>query len=352
MTVGLAAGPYGDPDRAAVGPSMDGSVTREEAELIRVERPISLHRTSYSTVVRLTRKMPPEAGTLVWLSQYNPAVSSPFPMYIGAEEVPRPYSTGSLFRFNTKNAFWAFLAVGNHASRWYKYVMRDVKAVQDELERRWFDEQESFEQDIMASLGGASSSAALPYAVKDKLTERTNSSAFTVLETYQALFPVLLAKYHDSYVLKDNNADLVDFDEVFYPKWWLHAVDLGGAGSFSNSTNTSNEAKAAQARGDTDVTADEGFARVATIANGNSCGACPGSGLPPGRVVFLVLMLSLVSGTLGYLMGTCSNCRDERPTRFKASWAQPHGRVPTSCTALQGTGSKVDQSWTGYTSIS
>jgi len=95
LTQGLAAGPYGDPNR------FDGSFTNNMTVLELLsggyERAISMFRTSYSFVAT-ARPDVPDSFALIWFSQYNPASSSYAPFYVAAEHVPTAYTRFVYFR--------------------------------------------------------------------------------------------------------------------------------------------------------------------------------------------------------------------------------------------------------------
>ncbi len=89
LTQGLAAGPYGDPNR--FDGSMFNNMTMLELLAGGYERAISMFRTSYSFVA-VSRADVPDSLALLWYSQYNPASSSYAPLYVSAEHVPAAYT--------------------------------------------------------------------------------------------------------------------------------------------------------------------------------------------------------------------------------------------------------------------
>lgn len=88
LTEGLAAGPYGDPNRYDMAPV--GNLTYADVLQGSYERSISLFRTSYSFVAQ-ARQVPDTLARL-WFSQYAPATSSYAPFYVASEHVPKQYS--------------------------------------------------------------------------------------------------------------------------------------------------------------------------------------------------------------------------------------------------------------------
>lgn len=88
LTKGLAAGPYGDPNRF----DMAAVDNKTYLEILQgsYERSISLFRTSYSFVSQ-ARPTKPDQLALLWFSQYAPSASSYAPFYVASNHVPKPY---------------------------------------------------------------------------------------------------------------------------------------------------------------------------------------------------------------------------------------------------------------------
>jgi dipeptidase len=89
LTQGLAAGPYGDPNRFDMTP-VDG-LTFEQLIQGSYERSISLFRTSYSFVAT-PRKNVPDILALMWFGQYAPSSTSYAPFYVSSQVVPPTHS--------------------------------------------------------------------------------------------------------------------------------------------------------------------------------------------------------------------------------------------------------------------
>jgi dipeptidase len=89
LTKGLAAGPYGDPNRFD-WTAVDNMTTMEVFQGS-FERAISLFRTSYS-IVAVPRESVPDQLSLVWICQYAPSSSSYIPLYVSMAAMPGPYT--------------------------------------------------------------------------------------------------------------------------------------------------------------------------------------------------------------------------------------------------------------------
>ncbi len=100
MTKGMDAGPFGDPVRWApvsvrVDPQFGVSWNQFNAGL-QFNRPISLHRTSYSSITQSRMSMPDLLGAVTWIAQYAPHHSTFVPVYANGNSTPSTLRTGSL----------------------------------------------------------------------------------------------------------------------------------------------------------------------------------------------------------------------------------------------------------------
>ena len=93
MTKGLAAGPYGDPNRYDV--SQVDNMTVSDVMQGEFSRAISLFRTSYSFVAH-ARSFVPDELSLVWIAQYAPDVSTFTPIYVTSEQLPLSWIRGNM----------------------------------------------------------------------------------------------------------------------------------------------------------------------------------------------------------------------------------------------------------------
>ncbi len=90
LTKGLAAGPYGTPDRfdAATVDGMDLQTVLNGS----FERAVSLFRTSISVIGQSRGSLPNSVGALVWVGQYAPSSSNYLPVYVSGHSLPRAYT--------------------------------------------------------------------------------------------------------------------------------------------------------------------------------------------------------------------------------------------------------------------
>jgi dipeptidase len=216
LTKGLAAGPFGTPNRYPTPSSQnpEGSAGWERA--------ISLFRTNFSTVVVARKDMPSWVGGLTWFAYDAPHSSCYFPIYCGITELPESFTKGmrggSYDVFSRESAWWAFNFVSNWADLKYSYMIEDIKAVRDPLEEEFFAVQPAIEKTALDLYEQD------PEIARNFLTTYSNSCATRVVDAYWKLASQLVGRYADGYVYGD---DEYKVDSVGYPQEWNDAVDFG-----------------------------------------------------------------------------------------------------------------------------
>jgi len=201
LTQGLAAGPYGDPNRFSGGAG--------EAKVSgNWERPISLFRTSDSHIVQARSWLPNPVGGVLWFGPHCPqgSVFTPFP--VGILNVPDSYSKGHQGILDKSTAFWAHRSVAQLVDLRYKIAHEDVRQAQVSLERE--------ARHIQAFWDQHWSEAKPEYGL---LTNQFAQHANAVVKTWWTLFDTLLFKYADGW---DNEPTLGV--AIGYPAWWLQKV--------------------------------------------------------------------------------------------------------------------------------
>jgi dipeptidase len=149
LTEGMAAGPFGDPNRYTN--HAYGTMTLRETLDGAFARPISLFRTSTSIVAQARNSVPNELGR-VWVSAYAPDVSSYTPMYVSTTEISTHWSTGSMHIYDSNVAWWNFAVVGNYVARYYHFAIDSVRKLQSNLQSSFDEECVAIEKKVMKIL--------------------------------------------------------------------------------------------------------------------------------------------------------------------------------------------------------
>lgn len=198
MTKGIAAEPYNMPYR------WRPLTWKYNDEEYFHERPISTPQTGFSFVSQARPNMPREVGAVLWFGVDDTYFTVYTPMYASMTRIPYNFShgVGSLSKFNWDSAFWVFNFVANFSYPKYSIVIGDVQKVQNELEGRYFAQQENIESTGLSLLKN-SKGEAIEY-----LTNYSISSAENTYKTWKQLGENLLLKYMDGLAK----------DEFFRPK--------------------------------------------------------------------------------------------------------------------------------------
>jgi len=211
LSEGLAAGPFGTPNRYA------GS-----SKLVKGawERAISVFRCAYVFVTQSRDYLPDPVGGVIWFGPDAPHTSAYVPFYCGMNELPEAYETGHLREYDKDTAGWAFNLMGNWADLKFSYMIEDMQAKQNEIESRQFAFQPAIEQ---AAVNLYKQS---PELAKAFLTEYFVNNANAVVEEWWDFTEDMFSKYIDGYV---------DGKSVGYPDKWLMEVgyeDGNAAGQY------------------------------------------------------------------------------------------------------------------------
>ncbi|NQT29225.1 MAG: C69 family dipeptidase [Candidatus Saganbacteria bacterium] len=214
LTRGIAAGPFGTPNRY-IGP-YDGSQNdpSKDTKLFGAwERAISIFYCGYAYVLQTRGWLPDPIGGVAWVGLDAPYTTVYVPFYCGALDLPESYQTGDPQKYSKGCAWWAFNFVSNWADLKYSYMKKDILAKQKELEDQEFTMQPVVDKQALALYKKD------PQKAREYLTNYGINNANNVVSEWWELAFYLLAKYTDGYVNIPNPAT-----EVGYPKGWLDQV--------------------------------------------------------------------------------------------------------------------------------
>ncbi|KAF0697528.1 Aste57867_11793 [Aphanomyces stellatus] len=222
LTQGPASGPYGSPDRYAIGhvaapPNVKG---------ISFERPISYHTTTYSFVTDLDASS--ENNALIWFGPNVPQSTSYMPIYAKVSAVPTVTSHGSLNRFDFNTSFWLNALIGNYAGHYYKHAMPAVLAVQLDVEKKAGDAQAGIQAKAASILASQGEDAMVAF-----LTSTSEAFATSAHDTFYALFLDVVTRFHDGSIFGNFTNDEMSVQAMGYPNWWLEEVGYFGSSSIN-----------------------------------------------------------------------------------------------------------------------
>ncbi len=204
MTKGIAAGPFGNPNRPR---PMEWELNVEKYSW---ERPISTPQTAYSYVAQLRSSLPDDFA-LAWFAFDDTYTNCYFPFYIASQKIPPSYQTGDIRHFDRASMWWAFNFVSNVANIRYQPMVKDIKKIQAQLESNFISQQDSVEQAALK---------APPDERVKILTAFSMASGNKVHQQWIDLGNYLVMKYNDGYV-KDKDGHI---KAAGYPQKWLKIV--------------------------------------------------------------------------------------------------------------------------------
>lgn len=185
LTVGVAAGPFGNPNR--------NRPLQWKADTLTCawERPISTFNTAFSFVAQARNQLPNEIGGVVWFGVDDTWFTCYFPIYCHNASVPHAFASGSLRKFSWESAWWVFNIVSNYANLRFSDISAEVRQKQSEIESVFLVRQDSIEN------------MALNLQYKDRvnfLTDYSTACGDFVVDQWRNLALYLFTKYNDGYV--------------------------------------------------------------------------------------------------------------------------------------------------------
>ena len=219
LTKGLAAGPFGNPNRfegGAEAVTTDGQLSVVKGNF---ERPINIYRCAYSYVAQARGWLPDIIGGRLFYSPDRPATSALFPMYSGISELPRAFTIGNIMKFDRESISTTFNYVANYVMIKYSYMIEDLRKVRDGFDARMSTDMVKAEEKANKLwLSGKEDSA------KKVLTELTAKYSKDIHKAWWNLHDYLYITYEDGYI--NSNEEIGK--AVYYPAWWLRAVGVEG----------------------------------------------------------------------------------------------------------------------------
>ena len=216
LTRGLAAGPFGNPNRfegnAESVADKEGKLTPLVGEF---ERPLNIYRCVYSYVNQSRRDLPDIVGGVVWFGPDRPATTVLMPFYAGAEALPESVQRADILKLDRRSMWTAFNYVANYSMLKYSFMAKDIRQVQARFEGSAFDKQHDLETRALALWEKGDKEGA-----RRLLAGYSEKNAAAVLDAWWKLSEFLYVKYNDGYI----NTESEIAQPVFYPAWWLRQV--------------------------------------------------------------------------------------------------------------------------------
>ncbi len=189
LSKGIAAGPYGDPNRF-IGPYDGAQNNISDAKLYGAwERAISIFYQGYTYVAQTRPSAPALTKGMLW---YGPdvAYTTCFTAFSSKVlELPRAYEIGDPQKFSRDAAWWAFDFVANWARLNFQRMCKiDIQPLQSELEALQIEQMKAWDEKAASGMSAG------------EMTRLCADNANELLARWWALADCLVAKYSDGYI--------------------------------------------------------------------------------------------------------------------------------------------------------
>ena len=163
--------------------------TRDMRELLDITYRRMVSRGGYGMVAQLRSWLPDPIGGVYWFYLDNQYVSTYVPIYAGVQEISPLYQTYDPDKFSEQSARWAIDFVDNLLYLKWQEAIKDLRAVRDPLETRFFEEQSSNDAKALELYKKN------PQKAKKFLTDYTRANMEKIMKMYVDLRGVLISKY-------------------------------------------------------------------------------------------------------------------------------------------------------------
>lgn len=215
MTKGLAAGPFGFPNRYYGPYDGSGDVGDPNRELEGAwERPLSVDYCGYVYVNQARGWLPDPIGGICWMGLDKPTETCFVPFYCGMTYLPNSYEVCDTGKFSRESAWWAFNFVANWAALKYSYMSKDIREKQDEIEMEELERVKAIDAEALELYKES------PDGARGYLTDHCMENADRVVREWWAFADHLIVKYNDGYL----NTPEKMAQEIGYPEDWRDAA--------------------------------------------------------------------------------------------------------------------------------
>lgn len=169
------------------------------------ERPIATQQTGFVFTAQMRSWLPNPIGGVLWFGTDDAAQTVFTPMYCSITEVPECYreGNGDLYTFSWTSSFWIQNWVSNMVYNKYDYMHPDLAKVQNELESKFFANQEATEKEAQ-ELYKKSPEQAVQF-----LTKYSETQAQYAFDRWKKLGEFLVIKYMDGVVRKEKDGEFI-----------------------------------------------------------------------------------------------------------------------------------------------
>ena len=186
-------------DKAWLVPDKDGQMktsplttpfpTRDMRELLDITYRRMVSRGGYGMVAQLRSWLPDPIGGVYWYYVDNQYVSAYVPIYAGALEISSPLKEYDPDAYSETSYRWAVDFVDNLLYLKWQDAAKDLKALRDPLEARFFQEQAEIDKEALFMY------EKIPDMGLNYITEYSLTCQAEAMDMYRELQKILITKY-------------------------------------------------------------------------------------------------------------------------------------------------------------
>ena len=167
------------------------------------ERAIATQQTGFVLVSQMRSWLPDAVGGVHWFGVDDANTAIFVPMYCCMTNIPKSYAEGTadLYTFSTESAFWVNNWVANQAYTRYSYMIKDIRAVQNDIEDTFANNQTEVESKALELYKQD------PQRAKSFLDSYSNRVAQETTARYLQLAQYLLVKYLDGNMKREKDGE-------------------------------------------------------------------------------------------------------------------------------------------------
>jgi len=213
LTKGVAAGPFGNPNRFIGPKDPSGDVTPAAKLEGAWERPMGMFYTGYTTIAQYRPGVPDPLSLVCWVA-LAPAAESVF-VPLAVAPMPAGYEQGDTRRFANDSAWWAYALVSEYANTRYDAVSKDIADKAAGMEKTFAARVAALQTEL------APKAASAPAQTQAVFAKALRAQAEAAVRDWREFFPQLVARYCQGFI---NSPDKMT-QKAGYSDAWLRRTN-------------------------------------------------------------------------------------------------------------------------------
>ncbi|GAB6035678.1 dipeptidase [Fundidesulfovibrio butyratiphilus] len=213
LTQGIAAGPFGNPNRVLGPTDPSGDVTPARKLQGAWERPLGMVYSGYTYINQYKPDEPAALAAVCWMALDTAAESVFVPLAVAP--LPKGYEQGDTRHFSNDSAWWTYALVAEYANTRYSLIAKDIH------DRACRVEHDAVKRVAQLRKHWKARADKDPKHAQAEFSKVLCASAEETTQSWREFFPELVAKYCQGFV---NSPDKMAV-KVGYPEQWLERTN-------------------------------------------------------------------------------------------------------------------------------